>query len=81
MPARDVNYLEESCEDIRVELTRIYIRRKRRKGIEPTAEDLTCRFPISESQAIELLSEITDEWKTLFERWPGLFGHEGTHNQ
>ncbi len=67
MPVTDVNSTEESQEDIRTELVRIYIRRKRRKGIELTVEDLVCRFPISESQAAELLSEIPEEWKTLLE--------------
>ncbi len=65
MPATDVNFPEGSQEDIRAELVRIYIRRKRRKGIELTVEDLICRFPVSESQAAELLSEIPGEWKTL----------------
>ncbi len=67
MPVTDLNSPEESRDDIRTELVRIYIRRKRRKGIEPTVEDIIDRFPISESRAVELLSEITDEWKTLFE--------------
>ncbi len=67
MRAKDVNSPEESCDDIRTQLVRIYIRRKRRKGIELEVDDLTIRFPISEAQATELLSEIPDEWKTLFE--------------
>ncbi len=65
MSVTDVNSTEESQEDIRTKLVRIYIGRKRRKGIELTVEDLICRFPISESQAEELLSEIPEEWKTL----------------
>ena len=65
MSVTDVNSTEESQEDIRAKLARIYIRRKRRKGIELTVEDLICRFPISESQAEELLSEIPEEWKKL----------------
>ncbi len=67
MPVREANSPEKAGDDIRSELIRIYIRRKSRKGIELTAEDLTSRFLISESQAVELLSEIPGEWKKLFE--------------
>jgi hypothetical protein len=76
MSVTDVNSAEESQEDIRTKLVRIYIRRKRRKGIELTVEDLICRFPISESQAEELLSEIPEEWKTL-PLFRKIFGQQG----
>ncbi len=76
MSVTDVNSTEESQEDIRTKLVRIYIGRKRRKGIELTVEDLICRFPISESQAEELLSEIPEEWKTL-PLFRKIFGHQG----
>ncbi len=66
MPVRDVNSPEEFGGDIRAELVRIYIRRKKRKGIELTVEDIVSRFPIPESQAADLLSEIPEEWETLF---------------
>jgi hypothetical protein len=66
MVATDTKLTEESYDDIRTDLVRIYIRRKRRKGIELTVEDIVCRFPISESEAEELLSEVPYEWKT----WP-----------
>jgi hypothetical protein len=62
MVATDTKVTEESYDDIRTDLVRIYIGRNRRKGIELTVEDIVCRFPISESE--ELLSEVPYEWKT-----------------